>query len=90
MSRVITIFCGSARRGRTTETVTVEPGSPSKNAVNFGERHLVRALALDRLEDVGILNTRFFGGAAGNDRDHIRVSEALGDGWRRYRLCPRA
>ena len=27
--RVITIFCGSARRGRTTATVSVEPGSPA-------------------------------------------------------------
>jgi hypothetical protein len=48
--------------------------------VNFSQRHVVRALALDRLDDVGVLDTGLLSRTTGNNRDHVGISEALGDG----------
>ena len=76
---MITIFCGSARRGRTTATVTVDPVSPKQHRANLGQRHFVRALPFDRFENVRVLNPRLVRRAAGNHRHHGRVSKALRD-----------
>ena len=71
-------FTGCARRGRTTETLTTDPGRPRQPAIDLRQRHVARGLALNCLDDVAALDLRFVRRPARNHRDHRRVAVALG------------
>ena len=48
--------------------------------VDFGERHLARALAFDGLEDIAGLDAGLVGRTARNHRDDRGIAEAFRDG----------
>ena len=51
-----------------------------QRAANLWQRHIPRALAFDRFEDVRILDSSLLRGRSRQHRNHVRVSKALGDG----------
>ena len=49
-----------------------------QQVVDFGERHLARALALNGFENIAGLDAGLVGRSAGNHRDDRGIAEALG------------
>src|SRR6202035_1430267 len=52
--------------------------SAAEGGANLRQRHIARALALDRFEDVGVLNASFLGRRSRQYRNHVRISKAFG------------
>ena len=76
ISRVMTIFCGSALTGSNHGHVQVRAGLAQQQIVDLGERHLARALAFDGFEDIAGLDAGLVGGTARNHRDDRGIAES--------------